>query len=109
MNSTNSFNLDILDSIEFTNVTNLTNTNKLTLLCPNHTKTEEYWIKEMAFWLDGVTKTIVAIIGIFLNSLAGYILIQPKMKNSFNMCLVALNIIDTIFLAGSVSESLKLR
>ena len=82
---------------------------QLILLCPNHTETEQFWIKNTAYWLDGVTKTILAIIGIFLNIVAGYILLRPKMKNSFNLCLFVLNIIDTIFLMGSISESFKLR
>ena len=57
--------------------------------------------------LDGIAKTLVALVGVFLNVLAAYILNRPKMKNSFNLCLVVLNVIDTIFLVGGIIESFK--
>ena len=57
--------------------------------------------------LDGIAKTLVALVGVFLNVLAAYILNRPKMKNSFNLCLVVLNVIDTIFLVGGILESFK--
>ena len=57
--------------------------------------------------LDGIAKTFVALVGVFLNILAAYILNRPKLKNSFNLCLVVLNVIDTIFLVGGIIESFK--
>ena len=81
----------------------------ITFLCPIYSDSDRFWKEAVAFWLDGVIKTIVAFIGILMNILAAYILIQPKMKNSFNLSLVALNIIDTIFLLGSIMESFELR
>ena len=81
----------------------------ITFLCPIYSDSDRFWKEAVAFWLDGVIKTIVACIGILMNILAAYILIQPKMKNSFNLSLVALNIIDTIFLLGSIMESFELR
>ena len=57
--------------------------------------------------LDGIVKTFVALVGVFLNILAAYILNRPKLKNSFNLCLVVLNVIDTIFLVGGIIESFK--
>ena len=57
--------------------------------------------------LDGIAKTFVALVGVFLNILAAYILNRPKLKNSFNLCLVMLNVIDTIFLVGGIIESFK--
>ena len=65
--------------------------------------------KNLGFWLDGILKTLVAFIGIISNILAGYILNKPKMKNPFNLCLVVLTVIDTIFLVVDVLESFKRR
>ena len=76
-------------------------------LCHVPSETEKELRKQLAFWLDGVAKTLVALVGVFLNILAAYILNRPKMKNSFNLCLVALNVIDTIFLVGGILESFK--
>ena len=78
-------------------------------LCPIYSEAERFWIDNIAFWLDGVAKSVVAFIGVFANILAGYILNLPKMKNSFNLCLVALSVIDTIFLIGGILESFKMR
>ena len=65
-----------------------------------------FWILA-DYVLDGIAKTLVALVGVFLNVLAAYILNRPKMKNSFNLCLVVLNVIDTIFLVGGILESFK--
>ena len=66
-------------------------------------------ISNTAFWLDGVAKTLVAVLGVASNILAGYVLCKPNMKNSFNLCLVALAVIDTIFLLGSILQSIRKR
>ena len=76
-------------------------------LCHVPSGTEKEIRRQLAFWLDGVAKTLVALVGVFLNILAAHILNRPKMKNSFNLCLVALNVIDTIFLVGGILESFK--
>ena len=81
----------------------------LTMLCPIYSESDRFWKETIAFWLDGVIKTVVAMFGILTNILAAYILLKPKMKNSFNLSLVALNVIDTIFLFGNVLESFKSR
>ena len=78
-------------------------------LCPPYTEKEEKMVTDVAFWLDGVTKTTVALLGVFSNALAAFVLRKPKMKNSFNLCLVALAWIDTIFLVGSILESFRKR
>ena len=49
------------------------------------------------------------VLGVASNILAGYVLCKPNMKNSFNLCLVALAWIDTIFLVGSILESFRKR
>ena len=78
-------------------------------LCPPLTIAENNMISNTAFWLDGVAKTLVAVLGVASNMLAGYVLCKPNMKNSFNLCLVALAVIDTIFLLGSILQSIRKR
>ena len=88
---------------------NSTHNETMMALCPALTETEKRMIEYAAFWLDGVAKTLVAVLGVMSNILAGYVLCKPNMKNSFNLCLVALAVIDTIFLAGSILESFRKR
>ena len=78
-------------------------------LCPHLSNAENNMISNTAFWLDGVAKTLVAVLGVASNILAGYVLCKPNMKNSFNLCLVALAVIDTIFLLGSILQSIRKR
>ena len=92
-------------TLDYNNQSNI----NFTMLCPIYSESDRFWKEIIAFWLDGVIKTVVAIFGILTNILAAYILMKPKMKSSFNLSLVALNVIDSIFLLGSVLESFKLR
>ena len=78
-------------------------------LCPSYTDDQLDMLDNVAFWLDGVAKSILALLGIFSNILAAYVLNRPKMKNSFNLCLVALACIDTIYLFLQFLESLRKR
>ena len=78
-------------------------------LCPKYTKMEENMITYTSFWVDGVAKMIMAFVGIFLNGLAFYVLNRPKMKNSFNKCLMALAVFDSIFQTMSIIEALRRR
>ena len=50
-----------------------------TMLCPIYSESDHFWKETIAFWLDGVIKTVVAIFGILTNILAAYILMKPKM------------------------------
>ena len=88
---------------------NLTYNSTLQELCPDYTKDQLKMLDDVAFWLDGVAKSMTALLGIFSNILAAYVLNRPKMKNSFNLCLVALACIDTIYLFLQFLESLRKR
>lgn len=81
----------------------------LQALCPDYTEDQLKMLDSVAFWLDGVAKSMTALLGIFSNILAAYVLNRPKMKNSFNLCLVALACIDTIYLFLQFLESLRKR
>ena len=78
-------------------------------LCPNYTEDQMDMLDSVAFWLDGVAKSIMALLGIFSNILAAFVLTRPKMKNSFNLCLVALACIDSLYLFLQFLESLRKR
>ena len=78
-------------------------------MCPNYTEDQMDMLENVAFWLDGVAKSTMALLGIFSNILAAFVLNRPKMKNSFNLCLVALACIDTVYLFLQFLESLRKR
>ena len=88
---------------------NFTDNETLLEICPKHSTFETQMIHSTGFWLDGVVKTILAVVGILSNCLAGYVLNRPKMKNSFNKCLIALAVFDSIFLTVSIIESFRRR
>ena len=103
------------DSMSFHNGTeifeaNITEPNRtLKELCTYFTEAEENRVQNAAFWIDGVAKTTLAFLGIFSNFVAAHILNKKDMRNSFNLCLVCLSFIDTIFLIGSILESFRRR
>ena len=81
----------------------------LMALCPPYTPFENQMIANTSYWLDGVAKTVLALIGIVSNSLAFHVLNRPNMRNSFNKCLMALAFIDCIFLGFGILESFRRR
>ena len=63
------------------NITTLNNNNEssainFSAVCPIYTDSDRSWKETVAFWLDGVIKTILACVGILMNMLAAYILGQ---------------------------------
>ena len=57
---------------------------------------------------DNLIQTIVAILGIFGNFLASYILCTRKeMRNAFNLLLVTMACFDSLYLFGSILESFR--
>lgn len=77
--------------------------------CPKFEPSDDHFIKQWAFWTDGVTKTIVAILGIIGNVVAIRVLLRVSMRNSFNLLLVTLALIDSTYLVGAILESLRKR
>ena len=78
-------------------------------MCPDYTEDENWWIQFCDFWLDGVTKSCVAIWGMLTNVITCFILTRPSMKNSFNMSLAALSVIDTVYLVFEVLKTFYIR
>ena len=78
-------------------------------LCPSYSAHERQLVTSLAFWLDGVLKSVLAIFGLLFNLSASYVLYQPKMRNSFNKCLIAKSGIDSIFLMISIVECFRRR
>lgn len=50
------------------------------------------------WWINGVFTSVVLIFGFTGNFVSIFVLLQPKMKNSFNQLLIALCICDTLFI-----------
>ena len=78
-------------------------------ICPNYTDNENKWIQFCNFWIDGIFKSGLAIWGILTNAMTCFILTRPMMKNSFNLSLTALAIIDIAYLFFEVLKTFYLR
>lgn len=57
------------------------------------------------FWINGVVTIIVAVFGLVGNFVSILVLLQPKMRNSFNALLVALCVFDTLFIICNLLTS----
>lgn len=75
--------------------------------CPEYNKDNFQMAEEFSFWVEGVFQTIVGILGIFGNIVAGFILSRREMRNSFNLLLVTLACFDSTYLFGSILESFR--
>ena len=78
-------------------------------MCPNYTDNENKSIRFCDFWIDGVFKSCLAIWGILTNAMTCFILTRPMMKNSFNLSLTVLAIIDSTYLFFEVLKTFYLR
>ena len=76
--------------------------------CPDYDDEDRYLLEKVSFVIEGVVQTIVAILGIFGNFLASYILCTRKeMRNAFNLLLVTMACFDSLYLFGSILESFR--
>ena len=72
--------------------------------CPSSSKVAlEYQM--MSSWAYVLTKDMVAVLGILGNVSTAVILLQRRMRNSFNDLLVALALFDTILLVTTLAYS----
>ena len=65
------------------------------------------YVDSFAFWVEGIMQCILAISGIFGNSISTFILLKKNMRNSFNSLLIALTFMDTCYLIGAILESFR--
>ena len=79
------------------------------LVCPEYSRETGKMIEVFAFWLEGIVLCIIAVPGIFGNALSSYILARKSMRNSFNLLLIALAIIDNTYLFGAILEAFRKR
>ena len=87
---------------------NSTNISDIGLDCPHYDDEDQYLLEILSFVIGGVVQTIVAILGIFGNFLASYILCTRKeMRNAFNLLLVTMACFDSLYLFGSILESFR--
>ena len=86
----------------------LENATTVELDCPDFSNKTEAILSSVSFAIEGVLQTIVAILGIFGNCLASYVLSSSKeMRNAFNLLLVTLACFDSMYLFGSILESFR--
>ena len=98
----------MMSNVNNTTVIELNCTELPELDCPCYGEEELQLIQKVSFAIEGVCQCMVAILGIFGNSLASYILISRKeMRNAFNMLLVTLACFDSLYLFGSILESFR--
>ena len=72
---------------------------------PNCFTFSEDWYQQqllVGFWIEGVAVSVVAILGILGNMLAMTVFTRKKMRNSFNLLLVALACFDAMYLFGAI-------
>ena len=87
---------------------NSSNISEIQLDCPDYGDEEAQLLQKVSFAIEGVSQTIVAILGIIGNSLASYILCTRKeMRNAFNLLLVVMACFDSLYLFGSILESFR--
>ena len=79
------------------------------LTCPDYTDFDKELIANTDYWLDGVIKVSLAIWGLLSNVIGLVVLNRPKMKNSFNVNLSALAVIDVIYLTLEIFKTLYMR
>ena len=78
-------------------------------LCPVYNKFDDLMVEKTGFWIDGVASSSVAIVGLVANTVAAYVLARPSMRNSFNLLLVALTVIDNAYLFFTILENFRKR
>ena len=65
------------------------------------------WDNTYSFWLDGVMRSTIALIGIFLNIVFCYVLSQKQLRNVFNSLLISLAVFDTFYLVFDIIEAFR--
>ena len=87
----------------------LINYGDINLDCPDYSfNSWQYRLFALTnFWVEGVAVAVVASLGTVGNIMATVVLIRKKMRNSFNLLLVAMSAFDTLFLLGMILESFR--
>ena len=68
--------------------------------CPNYDENAEDLLDFFSFWIEGILTTIVAILGIFGNTIVSVIICKKDMRNSFNLLLVSLACFDSTYVSA---------
>ena len=78
-------------------------------MCPVHNEFENMIMEHTGFWIDGVATSTVSFVGLVTNIVAACVLARPAMRNSFNLLLVALTVIDNVYLLFTILENFRKR
>ena len=77
--------------------------------CPVLTKSDRATQQMLEYWVEGVLLLCFAVFGIIGNLFSTLILGRKSMRNSFNILLIALALVDFTYLVCSILKSLRLR
>ena len=72
-------------------------------LCNNRNGAMQFFCQQLYNYI-GLPQTIVAILGIFGNIVAGFILSRREMRNAFNLLLVTLACFDSTYVSINVTS-----
>nr|XP_040563744.1 G-protein coupled receptor daf-37-like [Lepeophtheirus salmonis] len=75
-------------------------------ICEGYDPVNDSVMQMLDFWIEGIFIVFIAVLGIIFNVGSTVILSLKEMRNSFNLLLIALSTFDTLYLVGSLSESL---
>jgi len=90
MNDSSSFNLSV----------------NATGLCPRYDTADIILIKQASWWLEGVTQSILCVVGILTNTFSIFILARKELCNTFNQLLICLAVVDVIYMLCMLTISL---
>ena len=75
-----------------------------------HTITDDQWkvYDSLEWWLEGVGTVIIGVLGVFLNIITIFVLLNGELASSFfNWLLTSLALFDSLFLLSGISEAFR--
>ena len=70
------------------------------LKCPIYSENDKRLLAFFSFWIEGVLTSLVAVLGIFGNTIVSFIISNKEMRNSFNLLLVSLACFDSTYVSN---------
>ena len=70
------------------------------LKCPIYSENDKRLLAFFSFWIEGILTSLVAVLGIFGNTIVSFIISNKEMRNSFNLLLVSLACFDSTYVSN---------
>ena len=70
------------------------------LKCPIYSENDKRLLAFFSFWIEGILTSLVAVLGIFGNTIVSFIISNKEMRNSFNLLLVSLACFDSTYVSS---------